>query len=431
MNYDEALEYMNSLNKRGIHPGLDGISMLSGALGNPERGMNYIHVVGTNGKGSTSLMISSILKAAGYRVGIYSSPAVFSEREIIKVGGREISKNEYASLVESISSKNTFSCTRFEVETIMAFMYFKAKECDFVVLEAGMGGELDATNITDSALACVFTSIGMDHSGFLGDTVEKIAAQKAGIIKENALALSTLQDESVNDVILQKAKENNAEYVLSDYRQAVSIKYKLTGTTFSYGKIKDIHLNLLGSYQIKNACLAIDIALALNTRGVKITEKQIVKGLENAKYEGRFEKICDKPLFFIDGAHNEPASLMLRNTLETYFTKKKFIYIMGMLRDKDCVTVVKNTVDLADCVFTVATANKERTLSSFELAEIVRDYNPMVTSLDSIDEAVEMALMMADKDTVIVGFGSLSHLNDIKKAVENRKSIKKDTHGVL
>ena len=187
-----------------------------------------------------------------------------------------------------------------------------------------------------------------------------------------------------------------------------------------------MEINLLGNYQVKNACLAVEAAVALS-----LPEKAIRKGLMNARESGRFERICDKPLFYIDGAHNEPASLELRECIKTYFTKKKIIYIMGMLRDKDIKSVIQNTADLAECIFTVATPNTARTLSSFELAEAVREFNPMVTSLDSIEEAVEMAAMMAlsDKNTVVLAFGSLSHLKRVRDAVSNIGNFKSDCLG--
>jgi len=426
MKYEEALETLSELNKRGIHPGLEGIRKLLEALCNPEAGLKVIHVVGTNGKGSTALFISEMLKAAGYKCGLYSSPAVFDEREIIKVNGRPISKADYVNLVEEVCTANTFGCTRFEVETAMAFKYFKDKGCDIAVVEAGMGGLMDATNVVTDTVAAVITPIGMDHRDYLGETVTEIATQKAGVIKKGCKVISAAQMPEAAEVIRTRVSECGSEYVESDGKLAEKVKLGLNKTTFAYKGMTGLEISLLGNYQVENVCLAVDVALALS-----LPEKAIRKGLAGAKESGRFERICDKPLFYIDGAHNEPASVRLRECIKTYFTKKKIIYIMGMLRDKDIKSVIANTADLAECIFTVATPNAARTLSSYELAEAVREFNPMVTSLDSIEEAVEMATMMAlsDKNTVILAFGSLSHLKRVKDAVSNIMNFKSDYHG--
>ncbi|MBR5897634.1 MAG: bifunctional folylpolyglutamate synthase/dihydrofolate synthase, partial [Lachnospiraceae bacterium] len=193
MKFDEALEALTQLNKRGIHPGLEGIKKLLAALGNPESGLKVVHVVGTNGKGSTALFISEMLKASGKRCGLYSSPAVFDDREIIKINGRAISKADYARLFATVCEANTFGCTRFEVETAMAFAYFKERGCDIAVIEAGMGGLMDATNVVTDTVAAVITPIGMDHRDYLGETVAEIAKQKAGVIKPGCVVVTAPQ----------------------------------------------------------------------------------------------------------------------------------------------------------------------------------------------------------------------------------------------
>lgn len=425
MTYDEALLYMNELNKRGIHPGLLGIRMLCDACGNPEAGLKVIHVVGTNGKGSTSLFISNILRAAGYRVGRYSSPAVFNEREIISVNNKSVTKEEYSSLVERIKKNNTMGCTRFEVETVMAFSYFKDMDCDIVVLEAGMGGLEDATNVVTSCEECVFTSIGIDHTDYLGPTIEKITENKTGVIKRDCVVVSAPQMPEVTAIIEKRATAEDSLFFTTSDSEIKNVKFKLSGTVFDYKDYKKLSVSLLGTFQPVNASLAIEAVRALSRKGFSVSESQIRKGLISTKLEGRFEKISDKPLIYIDGAHNEPASLEFAKTVSAYFTKKKIVYIMGMLKDKDADTVVKNTAHLAQCIFTVKTPNASRTMSAFELADIVRKYNPMVSSTDSVEEALEISSLMADKDTVIIVFGSLSHLSLVKGAVRKMDFSKK------
>jgi dihydrofolate synthase/folylpolyglutamate synthase len=420
MTYKESLEYMSSLNKRGIHPGVEGIKLLTKALDNPFGKSEYIHVVGTNGKGSTTVFLSEILIAAGYKVGVFSSPAVFNERETIRINRKPISQNDYARLVDIISNKNTMGCTAFEVETALALMYFKERNCDYVILEAGMGGELDATNVIPNSKMTVITAIGFDHKQYLGNTLFDIANTKAGVIKPDSICVCTNQSKEAYKAIIERAEKANANLIESDYLLAEKVKYKSDVTFFNYKDLKNVEISLIGTFQVQNACLSIDAAKALG-----IPDKYILKGLKSAKEEGRFDKILDKPLFYIDGAHNPPAAEKLKETIETYFTKKKIIYIMGMLKDKDVESFAEITAPLADCIFTVATPKKDRTMSAFELAEVVKGFNPMVTAMDSIDEAVEIALSMADKDTVILAFGSLSHLSAVKEAVLFFKSRRK------
>lgn len=424
MTYEEASEYMLNLNKRGIKPGLEGIRALCDAIGAPDSKLKFIQVAGTNGKGSTSLFIAKILQASGLRVGVYASPYVFNPLEIIRINGKNISKADYSRLTEQVKNANTMGCTRFEVETALAFLYFHEKNCDIVVLEAGMGGLLDATNTVSTTITSVITSIGIDHCQFLGDTIDKIAFNKAGIIKENSICVSTLQCEEADNVLRKEALSKKSQYIVSDYNKVKNVKFKLNETTFDYLDFKKLKISLMGTYQIKNATLAIDTSLTLRSLGYNISDKAIRNGLLTAKEEGRFEMIKDKPVIILDGAHNEPAALVLKESLQTYFTKQRFIYIMGMFRDKATNDVVKLMAKDADAIITVTLPNRERSLSAVELANIVSEYNPMVTTADSIYEAVEMATLMSDKNAVIVGFGSLSHLEQIKNAV---MSICKET----
>ena len=431
MNYEEVCERVDQLNTRGIHPGIEGISALCGVLSNPEKKLKYVHVAGTDGKGSVSNFLFNILRKNGYRVGMFSSPAVFSRQEIIRLGGRDISKKDYAEYFDRVLEANSFGCTRFECECAAAFLYFAEKEADIVIVEAGMGGLLDATNIIPAPEMAVFTMIGMDHMQYLGDSLEAIGRNKAGIIKEGSLVVSTVQEPCVEAVLDEKSASFGGQVVYSDYAKALKVKRSLKETSFCFEGLEKLTIHTLGSFQIQNACLAVTGALALREKGYSISEKSIYEGLLATVMPGRFECVCEKPLFFLDGAHNVPAARVLKDTLEGYFDKKHFIFILGMLRDKEYEKVVDITTPLAEMVLTVATPNKARTLSSFELAQTVSKVNPAVTSMDSIEEAVEFALMMAKKDTVIVTFGSLSHLEAVKQAVLNRRMQKKDFHGVV
>lgn len=429
MNYEEANEYLNNLSKAGIKPGLQAIGDLCDALGNPERLRGVIHIAGTNGKGSTGSFIASILKEAGYRVGVYASPAVFEDREIISVNGRNISKKDYVNLIETISETG-LSFTEFELETVMAFMYFKEKNVDFAVIECGMGGELDATNIIKEKSLAVFPSIGMDHMQYLGDSIEKIAMNKAGIITGgcSVIAGPGVTGEALR-VIEERAGKLGAKCIVPDKELIKGKRTSLHKTIFSYKNLKKAEIGLIGEFQPENAITAIEAIEELKNRGVKISDKAMLNGLHNATEPGRFEVILNKPCFIIDGAHNEPASIRLRESLLNFFEGKKIIFIIGVLKDKEYDKVLRNTVDLAWQIITVTSPNRARALPSYDLAKEVSLVNPAVTAADSIEEAVELSLMLADNDTVICAFGSLSYLSVVKKTVLNRKEIKKDWHG--
>lgn len=407
---------MESLNKRGIHPGLEGIIKLTEAIGNPEADLKVIQVAGTNGKGSVSMFLSRILMAAGYKVGLYQSPAVFSEREIIRVNGREITKEAYGRLTEQIAKVNSaISATRFECETAMALLYFKEKECDLVILEAGLGGRDDATNLTKNNVLSVITSIGLDHMGILGNTVGEITGNKAGVIKPDSFCVSAAQCKEAEAVLQAAAGKAGTELSFVDKSGIKISRTGLKGTTFGYKGLKGLKTAMLGVNQPENAALAIEGIFALRKAGFNISDSAVAKGIGSAMLEGRFEVISDKPLTVIDGAHNEPAAKCLSNNIETYFTNKELVYIMGMFKDKDSEAVARILAGKAKAVITVSSPNKVRTMSAFELAEVVGRVNPNVSTADSIEEAVELAGLMAGRDGVIIAFGSFSILKEVKR----------------
>ncbi|MBP5152918.1 MAG: bifunctional folylpolyglutamate synthase/dihydrofolate synthase [Lachnospiraceae bacterium] len=428
MKYDEAIEYMESLQVRGIHPGLEGIKGLCDALGNPEKDLKVIQVVGTNGKGSVSRFLFNILCSAGYRVGLYTSPKVFEEREIIRVNGRNISAADYADLTERIGKINTCGATRFETETAMALLYFREKKCDLVILEAGLGGKLDSTNISSTNVLSVITPIGFDHMGILGPTIRDIAANKAGVIKPGSRCVSAFQVKDAETVIRKTCEDLKVPVTFVD-PSSIKASFSLKGTTFSYKSFKKVKTVLLGNYQPENAALSMEAALALREEGFKISDRDICDGILKTTESGRFEKIGDRPLFFIDGAHNEPAAVRLKECIETYFTNREIVIIMGMFKDKDCERVAELIAPCARALVTVASPNRERTLSAFEMAETVKKYNTNVSAADSPEEAVELAYLMAGNSGVILACGSLSILAGIKAAAAGFKN-KKDFHGV-
>lgn len=409
MKFEEAREYIDSLNRFGSVLGLDSIKALLGMLGNPQEDLKVIHVAGTNGKGSTIAFMESILKNAGYRVGKYTSPVVFEYLEKFQINGENISEEKFASLacklkktLERLKEEKNIQPTIFEVETAMAFQYFKDEACDIVLLETGMGGDMDATNVCEKVLASVLVSISLDHMGFLGDTIEEIAAHKAGIIKENCPVVVMNQEKTVLDVIAKCAKEHN-----SDMHIASETK---------------LPLGLKGEWQKFNASVAVKVMDVLREQGYKISDVNIEDGLVKTKWPGRFEKISDNPMIIIDGAHNPDAAKRLRETLDNEYRDTKFVYVMGVLGDKDFTEVIKSMADRGECIVTLTPPNA-RALEATKLKMAIEEYNKNVFVATSIEEAYNIAIEklngINESKKAILAFGSLSYLGKFKEICLN------------
>lgn len=424
MNEKQAMEYMERISGAGIRPGLDSIRELCRRMGNPQERVKWVHVAGTNGKGSTLAYLSTILACAGYRVGRYLSPTIREYRERIQVNGRMISKaalgegiGMIADICDEMVRDGFAQPTPFEVETALAFWYFAKKDCQIGVLETGMGGLLDSTNVIEGTLVEVIASVGMDHMQFLGDTLEKIAEQKAGIIKKDSIVVCMDQKPEVLHVIRQKAEQMGAAFRLSEYGQTTKVHYGLEKQSFTYKGYPKLEIFLAGQFQIANAALAVDACLALSEKGFVITEDAIRRGLAETRWAGRFTVIRKKPLFLVDGAHNEDAAQKLAKSIEFYFTNKRIIYIMGVLRDKEYDKIIQRTCHYADQIITVTPPENPRALPALDLAKEVAKVNPRVTVAESLEEAVEMATLLAGKGDVILAFGSLSYLGRLMDIV--------------
>lgn len=417
MKYQEALNFIEKITGLGIVPGLDSIKELCRELGNPQETLKFVHIAGTNGKGSTLAFISTILQAAGYTVGRYVSPTIFEYRERIQVDGKMISKVALGELMEQVKAacermvaRGLSQPTPFEVETALAFLYFQKKKCDIVVLETGMGGLYDATNLITTTQVAVITSVGMDHMQFLGDNVEKIAGQKAGIIKNECYVICMKQDEAVMQVVDQAANEKQAMLVVADAEEAAKVRYGVEKQQFDYAGMKNLTIALAGKHQIANAVVAIEAVRALGQKGFAVSEQAIREGLLATRWPGRFTVVSKKPLFIVDGAHNEDAAQKLANSIEFYFTNRRIIYIMGILKDKEYDKVISLTHKYADQIITVTPPNNPRAMHAYDLAKEIAKVHTAVTAVDSLEEAVEMSSLLAGKDDVIIAFGSLSYL---------------------
>ncbi len=424
MNYKEAREYLEKISKYGSVLGLENIKELLRRLGNPQDDLKFIHIAGTNGKGSVLAYLSTTLSLAGYRTGRYISPTLFSYRERIQVDGKEIEKESLAFHVSAIARaiadmemEKAGSPTVFEVETALAFLYFKEKKCDIVVLETGLGGALDATNVIQTTVLEVISAISMDHMDMLGDTLEKIATEKAGIIKPHTRVVSAAQEPKAFRVIARTCMEKQCICQAVEKEKITDICYGYENQSFSYKSWKNVKIVLAGSYQIFNAALALEALEALREIGFSISEQQIYEGLLCTKWKGRFTLLKKEPDVIIDGAHNPAAALELKHSLELYFKGKKIYYIFGVFKDKDYQKIIELTAPLAEHIITVETPDNPRALPAEELKKAVEKVNPSVESAQSISEAVTKSLKKAKKEDAIIIFGSLSFLKEAEEAV--------------
>ena len=410
MNYEECLEYIHGVNWTFCKPGLERISELCERLGNPQKELNFIHVAGTNGKGSFSSMIASVLSAEGYKTGLYTSPYITVFNERMRINGENISNDELIELTEKIrpiADTMTDRPTEFEIITALAFEYFYRNNCDVVVLEAGMGGRLDSTNVIEDSLLSVITGIALDHTAFLGDTVEKIAEEKAGIIKKNGSVLFGGDDEGARAVIQNKASEQNAELYGVDYSKIKNLKASLEGSTFDFLEHKNIKISLLGSYQPKNAALVLSAVDVLRKNGMEISENAVLCGLESAKWQGRFELVSKEPLIIFDGAHNPQGIAAAVDSIRLYFGDKKIYALTGVLRDKDYGAIAKDLAKVASKAFTL-TPDNPRALSDGEYAAVLTANGIEAMACGSAENAFLVAKERAKKDGVpLVCLGSL------------------------
>ena len=425
MNINTAKEYIEKIGTYGSVLGLDSIRELLNRMGNPQDQLSFVHIAGTNGKGSVLAYVSTILEEADYRTGRYLSPVISEYREKIQVNGRMISQKalcEGLELIrqhaEEMEAQGWQPPTLFETETALAFWYFVKKRCDIVVLEVGMGGAEDATNIIKNTLAAVLTSISYDHMGVLGNTLPEIAEKKAGIIKTGAAVVSAAQSSEVLKVIQRRCQEHQNRLRLTEKPEKV--KYGLLKQSFTY-QGRRYTISLAGSWQPENACVALEVIEALRSQGFSVSEDAVKSGLEKTEWLGRFSVLKKKPLFIMDGAHNENAAERLRDSLKLYFPGQKYIFIMGVLRDKEYDKMLAVMMPLAQYVITVTPPENPRALAAYDLAVEVKKYHELVTAVDSLEEAVEMAGLLAGKEYVTIAFGSLSYLGRLQRIVTDSK----------
>ncbi len=411
MDFAKAVNYIEHKNKLGQRPGLDSIKELLRRLGNPQDKVRCLHVAGTNGKGSVFAFMQDILTESGYSVGRYVSPTVFTYLERFQINGTYIDEDTFAKVLTSVANEaekmeadGYLEPTAFEVETAVAFLLFYEKKVDFALVECGMGGLLDGTNVLKKPYMSVITQISKDHMQFLGDTVREITIQKAGIIKEESICVSAPQGAEAFNVLAKTCKNKNTAFFHVENKDIQVLGMDVKGTAFTY-KNEEYFISALGDYQIVNAATAIEAATHIEG----VSKAAVQRAIRKTKWLGRFTVVRDNPYVIVDGAHNEQAWISLKKSLHKYFTNKKIIYIIGVLRDKEYHKLADILSDTMECAITV-TPNNDRGLENTVLAEILTQRGVRAVTAENTEAAMEYALDMACQADVIVVCGSLSFL---------------------
>jgi len=426
MDYKESMEYIHSTYRFGSKLGLDNITRLMNKLNNPQDSLNIIHVAGTNGKGSISAMIQSVLTKSGYSTGFFVSPYLERFTERIQIDNKEISKKDLAEItsvvknaVEEILEEGLNHPTEFEIVTAIGFLYFFRKKVDFLILEVGLGGRYDATNVIEKSLLSIITSISLEHTEYLGDTVEKIAFEKAGIIKKNNDVVIYPQAENIIEVIKNQAKIKKANtYIPKDN----NLKVKKSGKLFYKSEeffIEDFTFKFYGKHQLKNLLVAIKALEILKIKNFKISNKSIKNGLEAATMPGRFELIEQKPYIIIDVAHNKDGIDAFTETIKGFLANKNLVLFIGMLNDKNPENINSELLDMTNEIYTL-TPKSDRAITSFNLKELLLNISKTseIKALDSYEEAVRIA-KSKDDNTVSAFIGSFYMVGEIRTLIKN------------
>lgn len=415
MNYRESLQYIHSLGRFSILPGLERITALCTAVGEPQKRLRFIHIAGTNGKGSTSTMLANILRQGGKKVGLFTSPYVVSFLERIQIDGRQVTESDFAwamSRLEPIVAdlaKQDMQPTEFEVITAAAFMIFEKAGCDICVLEVGLGGRLDSTNIISTPLVSVITSISLDHTAILGNTVEKIAAEKCGIIKPNGTTVCyPLQESGVFEVVTDTCKAQSNRLIIPDTAKIENVTTGVFGSSFYYKGMK-ITLSMGGDYQVYNAVTAIEAAKAIGA-----TDEEIAKGIEQTAVPARMEIICRKPVVILDGGHNEDGGKAVAESLKNGLEGKRILAVIGMMADKSFDGYLSYVAPLCSSIITVSVADNPRSMSAQGLAQAAEKYCAHVTAEENALEAVKFAAKQLDKYDCLLVCGSLYLAGEVR-----------------
>ncbi len=415
MNYEQALAYINGVQWYGSKPGLERISELLEKLGDPQKDLKCIHIAGTNGKGSCAAMLASVMKACGYKTGLFTSPYLFRFSERMKINDEEIGQETLAALVtriQPLADAMEDHPTEFELMTAAAFLWYAEEKCDIVVLEVGLGGRFDATNVIESPELSVIMNIGLDHTGILGDTLEKIAFEKAGIVKPGRPCVLYQQEPAVEAVVEKCCGEKGAPLIKADFSRMESEFDSFEGQVFTY-KNDRAAIGLLGSHQQRNTAVVLEAVHALRALGWQLDPDDVEHGLYAVSWPARFELVNPEPPVIVDGGHNPQCAQTVQENLLHYFPGHRKVILLGVLADKDYRELVEILKPAAD-EFVCVTPNSERALPAEELCEAVKALGKPARPAESIDAGIELALEAAGKKGMVCAVGSLYMAGDIR-----------------
>lgn len=407
MDYQTAIEYIEGVSWLGSRPGLERISELLDRLGRPQDTLRFVHVAGTNGKGSTCALLRYALTEAGYRTGLYISPHLVRMNERMSIDGADISDADFAGCVSELARAADGMedrCTEFELCTALAIYWFARQSCDIAVLETGLGGRLDATNAIGAPECAVITNIGLDHTAVLGDTPELIAAEKAGIFKGGYAAAYDLP-ESVRAVLREKAAATGTQLRFADFSQLRAISDSFEGQSFAY-RGSEYRIALLGSHQLRNAATALEAVHQLRAAGWDIPEEAVRRGFEAARWPARFERVLTSPDFVVDGGHNPQCLTATVDALRRYYPDRRRVLLFGALADKDWRDMARLLIPAAD-EFVCATPDSTRALDASVLADFLRGEGCAAEAFGTIEAAAEAACERAKPDGIACCVGSL------------------------
>lgn len=419
MNLDAALSYIHSVAWQGSKPGLSRTRELLRQMGDPQKKLRFVHVAGTNGKGSTCAMLESILRHAGYRTGLYTSPYISRFHERMQVDGDPISDEMLCTVTEFVqpfADAMQDSPTEFELVTAIAMEFFARSNCDIVLLECGMGGELDSTNVIDTPECAVMCTVGLDHTEFLGSTLPAIARTKAGIFKQGGLCVTYPADTEVEAVYREAAQQRQLNWRRADFSRLHPMGHDLRGQSFTFDGFGALQLSLLGKNQLENAAMVLTVVEALREKGWKIPDSAVSTGLSRVRWPGRFELLQRSPDVIADGGHNPQCMNALCENIRAYLPGRRIIAVVGVLADKEYEEMFRPILPYVEKFITVTPPNP-RALHAIDLAETLVRLGAEAVAAECVKDGLELALLMIGKEDAVLVFGSLYMLGDVRRCI--------------